>query len=121
MSRCGRAKAILAGKLEAYDVVADPAEAHDLGSGADLPGNVRRALEDYPVPSAEAARAPDTLSDDARRSLASLGYVGASSAPVVRRDAPRPPTWSVCSRARQGSGLFVEERMPSHPLLRDPG
>ena len=32
----GRRKAILAGKLEVYDVAGDPAEAHDLGSGANL-------------------------------------------------------------------------------------
>ena len=50
------------------------------------------ALDDYPVPSPEAARAPAALDDEAQRKLASLGYVGASAAPVVRKDAPRPAT-----------------------------
>ena len=45
----GRTKAIVAGKLETYDVVADPGEAHNLGSGTNLPGEAREALDEYPV------------------------------------------------------------------------
>ena len=37
------------------------------------------------MPSPEAARAPDTLDDEAKRRLASLGYVSAGAAPVVRQ------------------------------------
>jgi tetratricopeptide (TPR) repeat protein len=51
------------------------------------------------------------MSDEARRSLASLGYVSASAAPVVRKDAPRPidmvRLFDVLERA---STLFVQER-----------
>ena len=36
----GTRKAILAGKLEVYDVTSDPAEAHNLGSGANLASGV---------------------------------------------------------------------------------
>ena len=32
----------------------------------------------------------DNLDPDAMRRLASLGYVGATAAPIVRKDAPRP-------------------------------
>jgi arylsulfatase A-like enzyme/Tfp pilus assembly protein PilF len=115
----GRHKAILAGKLEVYDVIADPAEAQDLASSGDLPPAARKALEEYPLPSIEAARAPDNLSDEARRRLASLGYVGSTAPPVVRRDAPRPVDmvhlFDVIERA---SGLFVQERYADAvPLL----
>ena len=65
-------------------------EAGDLGSGANLTATLRARLEEYPVPSPDAARAPDNLDEDAKRRLASLGYVSAGAAPIVRRDAPRP-------------------------------
>ena len=86
----GRYKAISAGKVEVYDLAADPGERHDLGSNAGLPARVRKTLDEYPVPSPEAARAPEALDEASRRQLASLGYVSASAAPTVRRDAPRP-------------------------------
>ena len=86
----GRQKAIFAGATELYDVVADPGEARDLSGGADLPAAMRAGLDDYPVPSPEAARAPAALSAADRQTLASLGYVSATAAPVVRKDAPRP-------------------------------
>ena len=86
----GVRKAILSGKVEAYDLDRDPGEGSDLGSGVNLSSTLRARLEEYPVPSPEAARAPDTLDDEAKRRLASLGYVSAGAAPIVRRDAPRP-------------------------------
>jgi arylsulfatase A-like enzyme/Tfp pilus assembly protein PilF len=86
----GRYKAILAGKIEAYDLTADPGESRNLGSAINLSASVRKALEDYPVPSPDMARAPAVLDDEAKRRLASLGYVSAGAAPVVRKDAPRP-------------------------------
>ena len=46
----GRQKAILAGKTEVYDVIADPGEAKNLGAGANLSPALRKALDDYPVP-----------------------------------------------------------------------
>ena len=116
----GTYKAILAGRIEAYDLAADPGETRELGSGADLPRSLRRALEDYPVPVPGAASGPDTLTDEARRQLASLGYVSGTATPVVRGDAPRPvdmvPLFETIDRA---SGLFVEERYADViPLLR---
>jgi len=107
----GSRKAILAGRAEIYDVVADPAEARDLAQEPAANAAVPSALRDYPVPSPAAARTPDTLDPAARRELASLGYVSAGAAPVVRKGAPRPADmvrlFELLDRA---SGLFVAER-----------
>jgi choline-sulfatase len=115
----GTRKAILAGKLEVYDVASDPAEAHDLGSGANFASPARTRLEEYPVPSPDVARAPDTLDDDARRRLASLGYVSAGAAPIVRKDAPRPVEMTALfDDLDKASGLFARgEYAAAIPLL----
>lgn len=120
MAVAGRHKAILAGRLEVYDVVADPEESIDLGSTVTMATELRRALEGYPVPSIHMARQPDTLDAEARRRLASLGYISAGTPPVIRRDAPRPADmvhlFAVLDRA---STLFVEERYTDViPLLQ---
>src|SRR5204863_3586663 len=70
----GRQKAIVAGQLEVYDVIADPAEAHNLAPGANLSRSVRATLQQYPIPtlaSAATAAAPTNVSDEDRRKLAS--------------------------------------------------
>jgi arylsulfatase A-like enzyme/Tfp pilus assembly protein PilF len=111
MGVAGRHKAIFAGRLEVYDILADPAERIDLHGDVTLPPELLRALEDYPIPSVEAARAPEALDADARRRLASLGYISAGAPPVIRPDAPRPVDmvhlFDVLDRA---STLFVQER-----------
>ena len=57
------------------------------------------------------ARPRTRSSEEERRKLASLGYVSAGAAPVVRKDAPRPadmrPLFDVLEQA---SGLFVREQ-----------
>jgi choline-sulfatase len=107
----GRLKAIVAGRTEVYDVIADAAEANNLGAGANLPTALRKALDDYPVPSPEAARAPENLTEEARRNLASLGYVSGSAPPVVRKDAPRPGDMvGLFDVLEKASALFVEEQ-----------
>ena len=104
----GRYKAIMAGRIEAYDLASDPGETRNLGSAVDLSADVRKAFEDYPVPSPGAARPPDSLDEDAKRRLASLGYVSASATPVVRRDAPRPADMTrQLATIDQASGLFA--------------
>ena len=106
----GQTKAILAGRLEAYDLVADPEEARDLGETASLPRPLRTALREYPAPSLEPAKASESVSDEDRRKLASLGYVSAGAAPVVRHDAPRPADMiRLFDVLEQASGLFVRE------------
>jgi arylsulfatase A-like enzyme/Tfp pilus assembly protein PilF len=124
----GATKAISAGRLEAYDVVADPGEARDLAATAALSRALRDALREYPVPGPGGAPAAAALGEEDRRRLASLGYVGTAAAPPVRKDAPRPADmtalFDVLERA---SFLFVEgEYGAAVPLFerilaRDPG
>lgn len=85
----GHQKTILAGGLEVYDVIADPGETHNLAANANLSRQVRAALKEYPIPSAEAAKSTANMTDEDRRKLASLGYVASETKPVVRKDAPR--------------------------------
>jgi choline-sulfatase len=106
----GRLHAIEAGRLEVYDVVADPPEKHDLAATASLSRPLRTALRDYPLPSLEPPKARDALGEEARRKLASLGYVAAGAAPVVRKDAPRPVDMAgLFDVIEKASFLFVEE------------
>jgi choline-sulfatase len=114
-----RQKVISTSRLEVYDVIADPREQHELDATT-VPRGVLKIVNDYPVPSpGETPPVSDTLSDDARKSLASLGYVSATARPVIRKDAPRPvdmaPLFEVLDKA---SGLFVQQRYAEvAPLL----
>jgi choline-sulfatase len=115
----GARKAILAGQLEVYDVVADPGETHNLAQTAELSRDARATLREYPIPSIESAAAAIPSDDEERRKLASLGYVASTVKPVVRKDAPRPadmaPLFPILDRA---SGLFVREQYrDAIPLL----
>ena len=111
MAVSGGMKAIQAGTIEAYDLASDPAETKNLGSGANLPAGVRKSLDDYPIPSMTAAKAPAGLDEDARRRLASLGYISATAAPVVRPDAPRPADMTrLIAVIERASALFVQEK-----------
>ena len=130
MAVLGRQKAIFAGRLESYDVVADPGEAHDLGAQADVPRPLLTALRGYPVPSmkAQPSASVDSLGAEELRKLASLGYISVRAAPAVRKDAPRPADMShLFDVIEKASGLFVrEEYAKAIPLLEkilaeDPG
>jgi choline-sulfatase len=115
----GRHKVILAGKIEAYDLTADPGETRNLGSAVNLSSSARKVLEDYPVPSPDAARPTATLDEDAKRRLASLGYVGGTAAPIVRKDAPRPADMMpLLAKLEEASALFGAGKFaPAIPLL----
>jgi hypothetical protein len=104
-------KAIFAGTTEVYELDADPAEARNLGSGANLSAEVRKALDEYPVPAIDAAKAPAALSDEAKRSLASLGYVSATSAPLVLRKR-RLINFATCKISLNASVAFASARRP---------
>jgi arylsulfatase A-like enzyme/Tfp pilus assembly protein PilF len=111
MAVLGRHKAIAAGRTELYDVLSDPAETRNLMSDMSPPRSLRQALDDYPLPSPEAARAPESLDEDSRRKLASLGYVSGGSAPPVRKDAPRPAEMvHLFDEIERASTLFVTEQ-----------
>jgi choline-sulfatase len=115
-----RHKAILAGGLEVYDVVADPVETRDLGAGGELSRPLRTALRAYPLPSRGPPAAQDSLGEEERRKLASLGYVSAGVSAPVRKDAPRPVEMiHLFDVLEKASGLFVrEEYAAAIPLLR---
>jgi choline-sulfatase len=115
-----RLKAIQAGRLEAYDVVADPGETRDLAASAELSRALRTALREYPVPPLGPPPAAQAPSEDERERLASLGYVGAGATPVVRPDAPRPADMiRIFDILDEASTLFVrEEYARVVPLLR---
>ncbi len=116
----GPRKTIFAGRHEVYDVIADPMEAQDLEPSEGVTASMRAAIESYPLPTAGATPSSESLSDEARRQLASLGYVGATAPPVVRANAPRPVDmvrlFEVIDRA---STLFVQQRYEEViPLLQ---
>ena len=104
----GTQKVISAGRNEIYDLAADPGEMKDLAGEVTPSRAIRSALTDYPIPSPGAGRSPSNLGEEDRKKLASLGYVSAGAAPVVRKDAPRPidmaPLFTSIDKA---SGLFV--------------
>ena len=128
MAVAERRKGILAGRLETYDLAADPKEERDLGEGAEIPRTMRQALRDYPIPSLEAdAAAAQNLDDEARKQLASLGYVTSSVKPVIRKDAPRPADRTqLFPLIEQATGLFVTQQyakcipLLDRILLEDP-
>ncbi len=116
MAVAGRHKSILAGKIETYDFTTDPGETRSLELP---PGRLRKALEEYPVPSPDAARPPADLDAEAKRRLASLGYVGTTALPVVRKDAPRPADMMpLLATLGKASALFAAGRYAQAiPLL----
>ena len=120
MSVAGRHQAILAGRVEGYDLISDPGEHHDLAAGPDLPEALRNALYDYPVPTPGGATEPASLGTEDRQKLASLGYVSGGATPVVRKDAPRPADMvGLLAVIEQVSTLFVNERYAQAiPLLQ---
>lgn len=108
----GHQKAILAGPTEVYDLKADPSESTDLKTAATLPASMRTAMDDYPVPSLSApAPSSSPIDAEAKQKLASLGYVSATTAPTVRKDAPRPVDMAhLFPVIDEASGLFVRQR-----------
>jgi choline-sulfatase len=115
----GTRKAILAGKLEVYDVAADPGETHDLAAGASLSRQARAALQEYPIPSVDAQQSASNLSAEEQKKLAALGYVSSVAKPVIRADAPRPADMApMFPTLDEAARLFVrDEYAQAIPLL----
>ncbi len=116
----GGHKVISAGTMEVYDLARDAEEKRDLAAEFTPSRLVRTALLDYPVPALEPPPAVDTLGEEERQKLASLGYVGGGAVPAVRKDAPRPVDMAPLFEALdEASGLFVrEEYAAALPLLQ---
>lgn len=90
MGVAGRWKLIRSGRLELYDVVADPGETHDLAGTVAPDRALARAVAEYPLPGAAGAPAAAPASDEERRRLASLGYLVSGGTPgTVPDGAPR--------------------------------
>jgi tetratricopeptide (TPR) repeat protein len=115
----GRQKAILAGRVEIYDVVGDPGETRDLARTGGLPPAVSPLLREYPLP-VPGTTPSGALSAQDRQKLASLGYTSGPSAAVVRKDAPRPADMThLFDEIDAASTLFVQERYgEAVPVLR---
>ncbi|HYO76908.1 MAG TPA: sulfatase-like hydrolase/transferase [Thermoanaerobaculia bacterium] len=113
----GPQKTINAGRIEVYDVVADPRETRDLAKNAELSRGVRQALREYPIPSPATTAGP--VSDEDRRQLAALGYIASEVKPVIRPDAPRPADMThLFEPLERASALFVAEQYRAAiPLL----
>ena len=113
-------KAINAGKLEIYDVIADPEEKRDLAAQAGLSREVRQALRDYPIPS-PGSPPSSGMNDEQRRQLASLGYTTSLAKPVIREDAPRPVDMAhLFEPLDRSAGLFVRgDYARAIPILED--
>jgi choline-sulfatase len=116
----GSRKAIMAGRLEVYDLTTDPRETSNLARRADLSRGMRATLRDYPIPSGKGAE-PANLDDEAQKKLASLGYVSSTARPIVRKDAPVPAEMvSLFPILDRASGLFVREQYAAAiPLLEE--
>jgi len=114
----GGTKVILAGRAEVYDVVADPAETRDLAEEAPPPPTLLTAALEYPVP-APGTRPADSLREDERQRLATLGYLATDTSPLVRKDAPRPVDMvHLFTTIDEASTLFVRaEYERAIPLL----
>lgn len=95
----GSTKSILSGRVETYDLAADPGETSDLAAGGSAPA-APAELREYPHPSLVAARVPDSISAADRQKLASLGYVSGGVVPVA------PATRSEARRAADMTALF---------------
>lgn len=111
MGVAGRQKLIRSGRLELYDVVGDPAEVHDLAATQTPERALARAVADYPLPAATAT-ASTPLDDEARRRLASLGYLASEGTPtLVPPGAPRAADMTrLFPELDAASRDFVEER-----------
>jgi tetratricopeptide (TPR) repeat protein len=122
----GAVKAIRSGsRVEIYDLDADPGESRDLAAGRPPSRALRAALAEYPLPGAAAA----PVGDEARRRLASLGYVVGGAPPrSLPATAPHASDMTdLLAALEEGSALFTAERyaesIPVHErvLARDPG
>ncbi|MHB1047607.1 MAG: sulfatase-like hydrolase/transferase [Thermoanaerobaculia bacterium] len=110
MGVAGRQKLIRSGRLELYDVLADPAEAHDLAGTVPPDRALARAVAEYPLPGASPAASAPPSGEEERRRLASLGYLVSGETPgAVPEGAPR---------AAEMTPLFADLDAAAHAFAR---
>nr|MBP7676375.1 sulfatase-like hydrolase/transferase [Thermoanaerobaculia bacterium] len=110
MGVAGRQKLIRSGRLELYDVFADPVEAHDLAGTVPPDRALARAVAEYPLPGASPATSAPPAGEEERRRLASLGYLVSGEAPgAVPEGAPR---------AAEMTPLFADLDAAAHAFAR---
>ena len=87
-------KMIQSGDIEVFDVESDPGESDNLVGSIDVAPELQGALSSYSSRALEEqnsqAGTQRTLSDKTVERLASLGYVGTSGRPILRKAAPNP-------------------------------
>ena len=108
-----RVKVIRSGDTEIYDLASDPTESRNLAGEVQVDREIAEALRDY-MARATASRDDDSresLGQEERERLASLGYVDWGGAPTLRADAPNPRDMAhLFADLDLGSGLFVQRR-----------
>ncbi|MBZ0114087.1 MAG: sulfatase-like hydrolase/transferase [Thermoanaerobaculia bacterium] len=105
----GSIKVIKARGLEVYDLAQDPEERHNLDGDIAVNRELLKAIADYPLPAKQESALDGTLSEEDRRTLASLGYAGAGGRAPERRDAPDPSAMAhLFADLDRGSELFVQ-------------
>lgn len=121
-----RLKIIRSGETEIYDVVSDPAEAHNLSGRVEPDRALLAAVSEYlsqPLAQQETA----TLDQETRERLASLGYASWQGQVGWRKDAPNPKDMAhLFAELDAGSAAFVRReydlaiRVFERVLAQDP-
>lgn len=137
----GRQKLIRSGRLELYDLAADPGETRDLAGSTSPDRALARAVADYPVPAAGSTPATSgieasgasgpspAITDEQRKRLASLGYIASDGPPAaVPANAPRAAAMThlfdeldSASRAFANDDYGAASRLFRRILGDDPG
>jgi choline-sulfatase len=106
----GHIKVIRSGETEVYDLESDPGESRNLVGQIELDRELLQAISEYPVDRTSAGDERDSLSQEARKKLASLGYIGSESRPTLRQNAPSPKDMTHLFRDLDlGATMFIQE------------
>jgi len=107
----GSIKVIQSGETEVYDLRSDPSESVDLSDRVEIDPEIEEAIRAYLLlPAFNEEPSSDSLDEETRRQLASLGYVPWEGQAPVREDAPNPKDMThLFGDLNEGAELFVRE------------